>query len=128
MVCEFEPHMGLAVVRAEPTLNPLSPSLSVLPTPVLSLSKMNKHFFKCPLQTSPQFPKNSYIFLIEIFISHPPTPSLFAEHVFCLFGLNIFLRGLNSSEGMSIFLVMSLKLAVGTPTSMCHVTNGGCVR
>ena len=38
MVHEFEPHIGLAAVSAEPALDPLSPFL-LLPTP----SKINKY-------------------------------------------------------------------------------------
>ena len=38
VVCEFEPHVGLSAVSTEPTLDPLSPSLSAPPPLVLSLS------------------------------------------------------------------------------------------
>ena len=37
MVLEFEPCIGLAAVSAEPTLDPLAPSLFSLPLLVLSL-------------------------------------------------------------------------------------------
>ena len=43
VVCEFEPHIGLLAVSAEPALGPLSPSLSAPPLLVLSLPKINKH-------------------------------------------------------------------------------------
>ena len=43
MVHEFEPCIGLPAVRAEPTSNPLFPSLSALPPLSLSLPKINKH-------------------------------------------------------------------------------------
>ena len=38
-VCEFEPFFGLAAVSAELALDPLSPSLSAPPLPLLTLSQ-----------------------------------------------------------------------------------------
>ena len=38
MECEFESHIGLSVVSAEPALDPLSLSLSVPPSLILILS------------------------------------------------------------------------------------------
>ena len=48
MVCEFKPIIRLAAVSTEPTLNPLSSSLSVPPQFSLSLPKINKTFFLIP--------------------------------------------------------------------------------
>ena len=50
-VCEFEPCIGLSAVSAEPTSDPLSPSLFVPPRSLplsssLSFSKINKYLKK----------------------------------------------------------------------------------
>ena len=37
-VCEFEPRVGLSAVSAKPALDPLSPSLSLCPSPAHALS------------------------------------------------------------------------------------------
>ena len=42
MVLEFQPHIGLAAVSAEPSLDPLSLSPSSPPSPVLFLCLKNK--------------------------------------------------------------------------------------
>ena len=43
-VCEFKPHIGLAVLSTELASDPLSPSLSTCPLPrAFSDSKINKH-------------------------------------------------------------------------------------
>ena len=41
-VCEFKPHVGLFAVSAEPTWDPLSPSLSAPSTQSLPISLKNK--------------------------------------------------------------------------------------
>ena len=51
MVCGFEPCIGLCADSVEPAWDSLSPTLSA--PPLLSLSKINKHFSK--IKTNPRF-------------------------------------------------------------------------
>ena len=64
MIQEFRPHTGLSAVSTEPTLDPLSPSLSV-PPPLCLFLKMNKHKKKSKAVTSKLCDRLSSLFFVS---------------------------------------------------------------